>query len=69
MLKVQHAGLTFEARGNEVLVGRENFPFLTDVRKLESRPEGLLVETEDYEYLIVGNVPEQMYALALRSAA
>jgi hypothetical protein len=69
MLKVEHAGYIFEAIGNEVLVGRENFLFLTDVRKLESRPEGLLVETEDYEYLIEGTVPKQMYARALRQAA
>lgn len=69
MLKVEHAGHTFEAKGSEVLVGKENFVFIGDVLKLESHPDGLLVETEYDRYMIFGAVPAQMYATSLKEAA
>lgn len=70
MLTVEHAGHTFKADGNTVFVEKENFPFVGDIIRMESRQGDLYVETTYATYVLTGPPePSQMFAYVLRMAA
>lgn len=68
MLRVDHAGQTFEAKGNTVFVGEEHYVLIGDVVRMESWQGHLFVDTDCYRYEIVGIKPREMYAMRFPEA-